>query len=315
MNEVLLLYGLLSLFSIRPLFGPQDPMLKSISPSTKRALLKGQYPAADAELTAALRTDPANAATLYYLRGVSRSRQQQWPTAQQDFSAAIQHDSTNGWFYVGRARTQFEQHRLGQARHDYALAFKRTPSAHADTEVAALVGVVELFMNNAPQAVQELELATVLDLRNDFAWYYLTVARTVSHQPKAAAASCKEYIRWHLKRPEGYVNRALLNCSIKNYQQAAADVDYALQLAPADPGTARARVVVAALSGQAAQAEALLATLAAQTTDPGTLHLDLGDLYMQAGHNAAANKHWAQAQQLGNAEAVERLAAGFRPAS
>ena len=66
MNEILLLYALLSLFTLRPLFGAKDPMLESISPSTKRELLKGQYPAADAELTAALRTDSANA-TLYHL--------------------------------------------------------------------------------------------------------------------------------------------------------------------------------------------------------------------------------------------------------
>ena len=66
MNEVLLLYALLSLFTLRPFFDTKDPMLESISPSTKRELLKGQYPAADAALTAGLRTDSANA-TLYHL--------------------------------------------------------------------------------------------------------------------------------------------------------------------------------------------------------------------------------------------------------
>ena len=66
MNEVLLLYALLSLFTLRPLFGAKDPMLESISTSTKRELLKGQYPAADAALTAGLRTDSANA-TFYHL--------------------------------------------------------------------------------------------------------------------------------------------------------------------------------------------------------------------------------------------------------
>ena len=216
---------------------------------------------------------------------------------------------------MGWAKTHFEQHHLGQARRDYALAFKRTPNAHADTDVAAQVGVVKLFLNNAPRAVQELKLATVLNLRNDFTWYYLTVARTVCHQPKAAAASCKESIKWHLKRPEGYVSRALLNCSIKDYKQAAADLAYARQFGPAAPGTALARVVVADLSGNPAEAETYLTALTAQSADKGTLHLDLGDFYMQAGQNAAANKHWAQAQQLGNTEATERLGASFRPAN
>ena len=96
---------------------------------------------------------------------------------------------------MGWAKTYFEQHHLGRARRDYALAFKRTPNAHADTDVAAQVGVVKLFLNNAPRAVQELKLATVLNLRNDFTWYYLTVARTVCHQPKAAAASYRKYMK------------------------------------------------------------------------------------------------------------------------
>ena len=61
MNEALLLYGLFSLFMLRPFFGPKDPMLQSISPSTRRELLKGQYPEAIAELTATLSTDSANA--------------------------------------------------------------------------------------------------------------------------------------------------------------------------------------------------------------------------------------------------------------
>lgn len=42
MNEVLLLYALLSRFTLWPLFGAKDPMLESINPSTKRELLKGQ---------------------------------------------------------------------------------------------------------------------------------------------------------------------------------------------------------------------------------------------------------------------------------
>ena len=54
---------------------------------------------------------------------------------------------------MDRAKTYFEHH-LGRARRDYALAFKRTPRARADTDVAAQVGVVELFLNNAPRAVQ-----------------------------------------------------------------------------------------------------------------------------------------------------------------
>ena len=62
----MLLYALLSLFTLRPLFGAKDPMPASIGPSTKQELLKGQYPAADAALTAGLRTDSANA-TLYHL--------------------------------------------------------------------------------------------------------------------------------------------------------------------------------------------------------------------------------------------------------
>ncbi|MDB5269051.1 MAG: hypothetical protein JWP58_2091 [Hymenobacter sp.] len=313
MNEALLLYGLFSLFTLRPLFGAKDPMLESISPSTKRELLKGQYPAADAELTAALRTDSANA-TLYYLRGVCRGHQQQWPAAQLDFSRAIRHDSTDGWFYVGRARACFEQHRLGQARHDFALAFRRTPSAHSEPDVAALVGVTELFLNNAPQAVQELELATVLDLRNDFALHYLIVARTICHKPQAAAAACKEYIKWHVKRPEGYVNRALLHASLGEFEPAAADVQLARTLAPAHTGSALAQVVITALSGHAAEANTQLASLAAQSPDPARLYLDLGDYYMQVGKNAAANQQWATARQLGNEQAAERLAAGFRPA-
>ena len=109
------------------------------------------------------------------------------------------------------------------------------------------------------------------------------------------------------------MNRALLNCSIKDYKQAAADLAYARQFGPAAPGTALARVV-ADLSGNLAEAETYLTTLS-QSADKGTLHLDLGDFYMQAGQNAAANKHWAQAQQLGNAEATERLGASFRPAN
>lgn len=311
MNEALLLYGLLSLFALRPLFGAKDPMLESINPSTKRELLKGQYPEADGELTAALHADSLKP-TLYYLRGVCRGRQQQWPAAQQDFSHAIRLDSTNGWYYIGRAKTQFEQHRLTQARKDYALAFKRTPSAHADTDVAAQVGVTELFLNNAPQAADELELATVLDLRNDFALFYLTVARTICHRPQAAAASCKEYIKWHAKRPEGYVNRALLHISLGEYQPAAEDVKLALSLAPAHTGSALANVVVTDLSGKSAEAAAQLATLVAKSDNKGSLYLDLGDYYMQAGKNLAANQQWATAQQLGNAEAAERIAAKFR---
>ena len=111
------------------------------------------------------------------------------------------------------------------------------------------------------------------------------------------------------------MSRALLNCSIKDYKQAAADLVYARQFGPAAPGTALARVVVADLSGNLAEAETHLTTLTAQSADKGTLHLDLGDFYMQAGQNAAANKHWAQAQQLGNTEATERLGASFRPAN
>ena len=313
MNEALLLYGLLSLLALRPLFGPKDPMLQRLSPSARHALLKGQYPEAAAELTAALHTDSVHA-TLYYLRGVCRGRQQQWPAAEQDFSRAIRLDSTNGWYYVGRAKTNFEQHRLGRARHDYALAFKRTPSAHADTDVAAQVGVTELFLNNAPQAADELELATVLDLRNDFALFYLAVARTVCHRPQAAAAACKEYIKWHARRPEGYVNRALLHASLGEYQPAAADIELALTLAPTHAGSALAKVVVTDLSGQQAEANTQLASLVAQAPDKASLYLDLGDYYMQAGKNAAANQQWATAQQLGNPEAGERLAAKFRPA-
>ena len=313
MNEALLLYGLFSLFMLRPFFGPKDPMLQSISPSTRRELLKGQYPEAIAELTATLRTDSANAA-LYYLRGVCRGRQQQWPAAQLDFSRAIRHDSTDGWFYVGRARTYFEQHRLVQARHDFALAFKRTPSAHSEPDVAAQVGVTELFLNNAPQAVQELELATVLDLRNDFALFYLTVARTVCHKPQAAAASCKEYIKWHVKRPEGYVNRAMLHASLGEFELAAADVKLARTLAPAHTGSALAQVVITTLSGHAAEANTQLARLMAQASDPARIHLDLGDYYMQVGKNTIANQHWATARQLGSEQATERLAAGFRAA-
>lgn len=313
MNEALLLYSLFSLFALRPLFGSKDPMLQSISPSTKRELLKGHYPEADAELTAALRADSLNP-TLHYLRGVCRGRQQQWPAAQSDFSRAISQDSTNGWYYVGRARTNFKLHCLVKARQDYALAFKRTPSAHADTDVAAQVGVTELFLNNTPQAVQELELATVLDLRNDFALFYLTVARTVCHKPQAAAASCKEYIKWHAKRPEGYVNRALLHASLGEYLPAAADVNLALTLAPTHTGSALAKIVIADLSGRPAEANAQLAAMLAKASDKSSLYLDLGDYYMQAGKNEAANHQWTTAQQLGNAEAAERIAANFRAA-
>jgi len=313
MNEALLLYGLLSLFALRPLFGAKDPMLESINPSTKRELLKGQYPKADGELTAALHADSLRT-TLYYLRGVCRGRQQQWPAAQRDFSSAIRLDSTNGWYYIGRAKTQFEQHRLTQARKDYALAFKRTPSAYADTDVAAQVGVTELFLNNAPQAIDELELATVLDLRNDFALFYLTVARTVAHKPQAAAASCKEYIKWHVRRPEGYVNRALLHASLGEYQLASADIELALTLAPTHTGSTLAKVVITELRGHASEAAAQLAAAVATYSNKGSIYLDLGDYYMQAGKNAAANQQWATAQQLGNLEAAERIAAKFRPA-
>lgn len=282
-------------------------MLKSISSQTKRELVKGEFPAADADLTLALATDSLNP-TLSYLRGFCRSRMKQWPTANQDYSRAIRLDSTNGWYYIGRAKTNFARHRLLQARADYALAFKRTPSCHGDTDVAAQVGVTELFLNNAPQAVDELGLALVLDLRNDFALFYLTVARTICHKPQAAAASCKEYIKWHVKRPEGYVNRALLNCSLGDYQQAAADVNLALQLAPTDTLSALAKVVITEGSGNSAGAQAQLATLLHNTTNKSGLYVDLGDLYRQAGKTEAANQYWLVAQQLGNEEAAERLA-------
>ena len=111
------------------------------------------------------------------------------------------------------------------------------------------------------------------------------------------------------------MNRALLNCFIKDYKQAAADLTYARQFGPAAPGTALARVVVADLSGNLAEAETHLTALTAQSADKGTLHLDWGDFYMQANQNAAANKHWAQAQPLGNTEATERQGASFRPAN
>lgn len=308
MNEALLLYGLFSLFTLHSFFGPKDPMLQSISSKTKRALVKEEFPAATADITAALATDSLNP-TLSYLRGFCRSRMKQWPAANQDFSRAIRLDSTNGWYYIGRARTNFARHRLFQARADYALAFKRTPSCHTDTDVAAQMGVTELFLNNAPQAAAELELATVLDLRNDFALFYLTVARTICHKPQAAAASCKEYIKWHAKRPEGYVNRALLNCSLGNYKQAAADVNLALELAPTDTLSALAKVVITESGGNSVGARAQMATLLLTTTNKSGLYLDLGDFYRQVGKTEAANQHWLVAQQLGNTEAAERLAA------
>lgn len=313
MNEALLLYGLFSLFMLRPLFGTKDPMLQCINPSTKRELLKGHYPEANAALTAALRTDSLNPA-LYYLRGVCRGRLMQWPAAKDDFTHAIRLDSTDGWFYVGRAKCNFELRHLQQASKDYALAFKRTPNCHSDPDVAAQAGVTHLFLNDVPQAAEELELASVLDLRNDFALFYLTVIRTICHKPQAAAASCKKYIKWHAKRPEGYVNRALLHASLGEYPAAAADIELALTFAPTHAGSALAKIVIADLSGKPAEANTQLANLAARANNKGSLYLDLGDYYMQAGKNSAANQRWTTAQQLGNTEAAERIAAKFRPA-
>lgn len=313
MNEALLLYALFSLFTLRPLFGTKDPMLNSIAPNTKRELLKGHYPEADAELTAAIRTDSLNL-TLYYLRGVCRGRLKQWPAAEVDFTHSIRLDSTDGWFYVGRAKCHFELRHLQQARRDYALAFKRTPSCHSDPDVAAQAGVTHLFLNEVPQAAGELELASVLDRRNDFALFYLAVARTINHKPQAAAASCQEYIKWHAKRPEGYVNRALLQASLGKYQPALADIALALSLDSTHTGSALAKVVITELSGNTSDATAQLASVMVKGSNKGSIYLDLGDYYMQAGKNAAANQQWTTAQLLGNAEAAERLAAHFHDA-
>jgi tetratricopeptide (TPR) repeat protein len=313
MNEALLLYGLFSLFSLHSLLGTKDPMLNSINPNTKRELLKGHYPEADAQLTAAIRIDSLNP-TLYYLRGVCRGRLEQWPAAKTDFTHAIRLDSTDGWFYVGRANCHFALRHLQLARRDYALAFKRTPSCHSDPDVAAQAGVTHLFLNELPQAAEELELASVLDRRNDFALFYLTVARTINHKPQAAAASCQEYIKWHAKRPEGYVNRALLQASLGKYQPALADITLALSLDPTHTGSDLAKIVVTELSGNTADATALLASVVAKSSNKGSIYLDLGDYYMQAGKNAAANQQWTTAQLLGNAEAAERLAAQFQDA-
>ena len=311
MNEALLLYALFSLFTLRPLFGSKDPMLHSIRHSTRRELSKGQYSEADAELTAAIRADSINP-TLYYLRGVCRGRLTQLPAATDDFTRAIRLDSTNGWFYVGRAKCHFKLRQLHQANRDYTLAFKRTPSCQYETDVAAPAGVTHLFLNNIPQALDELESATIADLRNDFALFYLTVARTVAHQPQAAAASCKEYIKWHVKRPEGYVNRALLHASLAEYHPALDDVNRALTLAPNHTGSALAKVVITELGGNSTEAYTLLANVLAKSNDKASTYLSLGDYYMQTGNNAAANQQWATAQRLGNAEAAERLAAKFR---
>lgn len=313
MNEALLLYGLFSLFTLRPLFGPKDPMLHSISSSTRRELSKGRYSEADAELTAAIRAD-STSPTLHYLRGVCRGRLTQLPAATEDFTRAIRLDSTNGWFYVGRAKCHFKLRQLRQADRDYALAFKRTPSCHSEPDVAAPAGVTHLFLNKVPQALDELELASGLDLRNDFALFYLTVARTVAHKPRAAAASCQEYIKWHAQRPEGYLNRALLHASLAEYQPALDDVNRALTLAPNHIGSALAKVVITELSGNSAEATAQLAAVVAQSHDKGSIYLDLGDYYMQTGKNTAANQQWTSAQQFGNSEAAERIAAKFRAA-
>ena len=310
MNEFFLIYGLFSLFSLRPLFGQKDPMLQSISPTTKKLLLKGQYDAGIGELTSALRTDSLNP-TLYYLRGVCRRRQQQWPAASQDFSRAITLDSTNGWYYVGRAKTHFEQQQLRQARQDFIRAFWRTPTTHVDTDVMGQYGVTELYLNNPAQALDQLEGAYILDKSNFFALYYLTVARTALRQPKAAAVSCQEYIKWHAKRPEGYVNRALLHVSLGEYQPAAADVQLARTLDPTHVGSALAGVVVVDLSGQPDAAAKQLAALVAAASDKASLYLNLGDFYMQVGKIAAANQQWATAQQLGSPAAAERIAARF----
>lgn len=298
---------------LRPLFGSKDPMLSSINPDTKRELLRGHYPVADAQLTAALRTDSLNL-TLCYLRGACRGRLKQWAAAEVDFTHAIQFDSTDGWFYVGRANCHFALRHVQLARRDYELAFKRTPSCHSDPDATAQAGVKHLFLNDLPQANEELELASVLDRRNDFALFYLAVARTISHQPQAAASSCREYIKWHAKRPEGYVNRALLRASLGEYQPAFADIALALSIDPTHKGSALAKVVITELNGNHSEANVQLASILAKSSNKDSIYLDLGDYYMQVGKNTAANQQWTTARLLGNAEAAERLAAQFHDA-
>lgn len=303
--------SIFSLFSGRPLFPAKDPVLQNIRADTRHKILSGKYAEAAADLTAALRTDSLNP-TLYHLRGACRRRLHALPAAVSDFSRCIQLDSSHDRAYAGRGDAQFELQHSKLAHDDYVMALNRTHVYMADADLMARLGATRIYLNELPQALIELEGAVALDLRNDFALYYLTVARTMGNQKQAAAASAKEYIKWHVKRPEGYINRALLNCTTGNFTQANADIKFAQQLAPADTATALATVVITESYGHPVEAQKILAVLLAGSAHQDELYLDLADRYLQIGSVELAKKNWTLAAQLGSSEANSRLAAGFK---
>jgi tetratricopeptide (TPR) repeat protein len=168
-----------------------------------------QYKEAEKVLRAALKADPSDTLTNYYL-GLSVLVQENYKEALEIFLKVKQsQDRADQWTRPPVPNEYQTQMGLARARiglHQYAEAWKNLESARIEdgrsSEVFTYRGLYYLQQEKYPEAIKELEKAISLDNKNPYAFYYAGLAYYGSGNPQKAVDALKTFLSLAPDAPE-----------------------------------------------------------------------------------------------------------------
>jgi tetratricopeptide (TPR) repeat protein len=186
--------------------------------------------AAITDFDQAITLDP-HYAWAYGNRGITHRTLKNYQQALTDLNHALALDDSMDWVYVTRGEVlrHLKEHRRALA--DFSRAITLDPDY---AEAYASRGRVYRYLKQYQEAIQDLEHAIALDPEMSWAYAYLgEVYRSLEQSKRAieeynqaiALAPGQQYF-W------AYGSRGLAYYSLKDYQHALADFDYAIELNP-----------------------------------------------------------------------------------
>jgi len=231
-----------------------------IAPDNSRAYLgrgmshaeNGDLKRASSDFKNALKADPGISGAVYLEMGILQEKQGKYNESIENFSKAIEASGKDGrgYSYRGMALERMADYR------NSALDYSRALELKADNARDYYnLGYVELQSGNYRKAISDLDRSATLDPQNPFAYSNLAFAR---QQTGNYSQAITDYSRALTLKPENdttdyrrrypdsqldqiaseyqpffiYYNRGLSYLASRNYRQAIADFDQAVQLAP-----------------------------------------------------------------------------------
>jgi serine/threonine protein kinase/Tfp pilus assembly protein PilF len=192
---------------------------------------RGQLKEAIADFSQAIALD-SKLAIAWLSRGVGYSRLGQQKKAVADCSRAIELDSqlAIAWYTRGVAYSYLDETDKAVADCSRAIALDQK-----DADAWISRGAVYLTVGLPDKALADFSQAIALDRRNPAAWHNRAVVYTRLRQPEKAAADLSQLIDLAPAPPllvKGYRLRQQANLWLGRYEQALADAEMALKLAP-----------------------------------------------------------------------------------